>query len=88
MRPRGAATGCEVLRCCCRSREEGSGRNTSSVDGWTDGRKALAFDVDCYSGGRRAAARIITRIFGPANIAEKPGVFGGPRITLDQTALM
>jgi hypothetical protein len=38
--------------------------------------------------GRRAAARIITRIFGPANIAEKPGVFGGPRITLDQTALM
>ena len=52
--------------------------------------KALALDVD-RSGtacSRRAAARITTRIFGPANIAEKPGVFRGPRITLDQTALM
>jgi hypothetical protein len=74
VRPREAATGCEVLRCWRRRREEGSSRNLSSVDGWRVDEKALALDVD-RSGtacSRRAAAGITTRIFGPANIAESP----------------
>ena len=72
MRPREAATGCEVLRCWRRRREEGSGRNTSSVDGWRmdEKRWRLTSIVLETAGGRRATARIITRIFGPANIAK------------------